>query len=514
MATRQKSGGGQQRFAYAGLDNDIVAITDQNGATQAKYGRDPSGGLVSTQEGGGPALGVMTDIHDDLIGTFSGTALASTTAYNPYGEVTAQTGTQPRLGYQSEYTDPDTGKTNMHAGWYQPSTGTFTSRDSWTLEPNPSARMNRYGYGQSSPLIHTDPSGHGPDPVCRYFPGSILCNPGVTDDDVCKDGAGRTNTCNPGKCAEFSNGCRIPHTDSGSGVKPEKVKKPKSTKVSVTSQPNSTVKPTGYKPTGNPVKHPDPKHPGSKHLGPKSPAFEYGPIIHKHNCGKKCMIEGHPAKDDEEILIIVVGIDSIAQPVGLDSADFVELPEDRPTTEPAPTPDPEPEPENPPPGGEPEPDCEPFKRYDTDPVGRPIVGSARYCRPTDLDGGEDASVDPRYWPSNNPPHPHRPRINLYDRCHVVAGKLLGGSGDDPDNLVPCIATVNRGPMRRVENTARRTVQEVNGRGVVDYRVEVKYDGRNTIPSRFRMVTSIDGETVSDECIHNDLNKTVTDGYTC
>ncbi|MFI7151819.1 DNA/RNA non-specific endonuclease [Nonomuraea sp. NPDC050022] len=512
MATRQKSGSGQQRFAYAGLDNNIVAITDQNGATQAKYGRDPSGGLVSTQEGGGPALGAMTDIHDDLIGTFSGTALASTTAYNPYGEVTAQTGTQPRLGYQSEYTDPDTGKTNMHARWYQSSTGTFTSRDSWTLEPNPSARMNRYGYGQASPLIHTDPSGHEPDPVCRYFPGSILCNPGVTDDDVCKDGAGRTNTCNPGKCAEFSNGCRIPHTDSGSGVKPEKVKKPKSTKVSVTSQPNSTVKPTGYKPTGNPVKHPDPKHPDPKHPGPKSPAFEYGPIIHKHNCGKKCMIEGHPAKDDEEIPIIVVGIDDIAQPVGLDPADFVELPEDRPTTEPAPTPDPEPEPENPPPGGEPEPGCKPFKENIVDPALRPVGGIARYCDPSDLRGGTktNSRVNPTYWPSNNP---RVPRPWRYNRCHVI-GRQLGGSGTEVDNLVPCLSTVNNRSMRPIEDDVADMVRKVNGRGVVDYNVTIFYKRHSGRPDRFRMTATLDGVTFIDKCVHNNASRTTGSGQLC
>ncbi|MEV0346075.1 LamG-like jellyroll fold domain-containing protein [Nonomuraea sp. NPDC050680] len=527
MATRQKSGSALQKFAYAGLDNDIIAITDQNGAVQAKYGRDPSGGLVSTQEGDGPALAAMTDIHDDLVGTFSGTALASTTAYNPYGEVTAQTGTQSRLGYQSEYTDPDTGKTNMHARWYQPGTATFASRDTWTLPSGPSIQANRYTYGNGNPAVYSDSSGHSPDPRCYRavsipvvgVPVAVGCDvvsdaKGTASDDVCRDGAGRATSCNPpGKCAEFANGCRMPHSDSSSGARPEKVKS-QATKGRVSSQSNSTTRTTHYKPTGDPVKHPGPKQPGPKHPGPKSPAFEFGPIIHKHNCGKKCMIEGHPAKDDEEIPIIVVGIDSIAQPVGLDPADFVELPEDRPTTEPAPTPDPEPEPENPPPGDSPEPDCEPFKKYDADPVGRPIVGSARYCRPTDLDGGTDASVDPRYWPSTNPAHPHRPQIRLYDRCHVVAGTLLGGSGGDPNNLVPCISTVNRGPMRRVENAARRTVQDVNGRGVVDYRVEVRYDGRNTIPSRFRMVTSIDGETVSDECIHNDLNKTVTDGYTC
>ncbi|MFI7438334.1 LamG-like jellyroll fold domain-containing protein [Nonomuraea indica] len=162
VATR-KGQSEEQRFLYAGLDNDIIAITNSTGAIQSKYGRDPFGDLLSLQEGTGPAVGALTDIHDDLIGTFSGTALASSTAYNPYGEVSAQTGTKPTLGYQSEYTDPDTGNVNMHARWYQPGTGTFTSRDTWTLSPYPSIQANRYTYVGGSPLTNTDPTGHDKD---------------------------------------------------------------------------------------------------------------------------------------------------------------------------------------------------------------------------------------------------------------------------------------------------------------------------------------------------------------
>ncbi|MBN6052392.1 hypothetical protein JYK22_10660 [Nonomuraea sp. RK-328] len=159
MATRQTRTT-QQRFAYAGLSNDIVATTDQAGAVQAKYGRDPFGGLVSVKEGANPALGAFTDIHDDLVGTFSGTALSGSTAYNPYGEVLAQTGTKSALGYQGEYTDPDTGKVNMHARWYQPGAGSFASRDTWTLPAEPSIQANRYAYVNGRPLSNIDPTGH------------------------------------------------------------------------------------------------------------------------------------------------------------------------------------------------------------------------------------------------------------------------------------------------------------------------------------------------------------------
>ncbi|MFD0883228.1 LamG-like jellyroll fold domain-containing protein [Streptosporangium algeriense] len=158
--TSRSKGTDQQRYVYSGLTNDIAAVTDSIGAVQAKYGRDPFGGLLGLQEGGTPAAGAMTDLHGDLVGTFSGTALTDSTAYDPFGQVIQHAGTQRSLGYQGEYTDPDTGKVNMHARWYQPGTGAFASRDTATLNPNPSVQANRYLYGNAGPLTGTDPTGH------------------------------------------------------------------------------------------------------------------------------------------------------------------------------------------------------------------------------------------------------------------------------------------------------------------------------------------------------------------
>ncbi|MET9066097.1 RHS repeat domain-containing protein [Streptosporangium sandarakinum] len=182
MTSRTK-GAAQQRFVYSGLSNDIVTVTDGAGALQAKYGRDLAGGLLSLQEGGGPALGTMTDLHGDLVGTFSGTALVDSTAYDPFGEVLQRSGTQRSLGYQGEYTDPDTGKVNMHARWYRPGSGTFASRDTATLEPNPSVQANRYTYANAGPLTNGDPTGHSSE--CY---ASCVINTGGDDGYVCSGG--------------------------------------------------------------------------------------------------------------------------------------------------------------------------------------------------------------------------------------------------------------------------------------------------------------------------------------
>ncbi|WP_440101736.1 LamG-like jellyroll fold domain-containing protein [Streptosporangium sp. H16] len=160
--TSRTEGADQQRFTYSGPENDIATVSDGANTIMAKYGRDPFGGLLSLQEGGTAALGVMSDRHGDVVGTFSGTALVDSVAYDPFGKVTHRSGTARTLGYQGEYTDPDTGKVNMHARWYQPGTGTFASRDTPTLHPDPSIKANRYTYANASPLVYNDPSGQDP----------------------------------------------------------------------------------------------------------------------------------------------------------------------------------------------------------------------------------------------------------------------------------------------------------------------------------------------------------------
>jgi RHS repeat-associated protein len=130
--TSRISGTTKQTHHYAGLGNDLAAIS-VGGSVQATYARDPFGALLGLREGTDPATATLSDLHGDLVATHSSTVVTTSTAYDPFGAVTAQTGSKASLGYQGEYTDPDTGKVNMHARWYQPGTGTFTSRDTADL---------------------------------------------------------------------------------------------------------------------------------------------------------------------------------------------------------------------------------------------------------------------------------------------------------------------------------------------------------------------------------------------
>ncbi|MEW9512519.1 LamG-like jellyroll fold domain-containing protein [Streptomyces bacillaris] len=141
-------------FAYDGGSNNLT----YDGTTN--YSRTPRGSLLATSDGT-DGQWALTDRHDDVVGQLApdGT-LTSSRAYDPYGKVTAAQGTNPALGFQSGWTDPDSGDVNMASRWYQPGTGGFASRDTWLLDPSPAARGNRYMYGDGGPLNGIDPTGH------------------------------------------------------------------------------------------------------------------------------------------------------------------------------------------------------------------------------------------------------------------------------------------------------------------------------------------------------------------
>ncbi|WUH64387.1 DNA/RNA non-specific endonuclease [Streptomyces sp. NBC_00441] len=154
---------GADALTYADQSNNPVTADDQ------LIARDPAGNVLSTADADGTnAAAVLADLlHGDVMGSFDPAtgALTGSTGYDPFGQVTAQSGAKGALGYQGGYTDPATGQTDMAARWYDPTTGGFSARDSWTLTPAPSINANRYGYGGGDPLTNTDPSGHD---VCVF----------------------------------------------------------------------------------------------------------------------------------------------------------------------------------------------------------------------------------------------------------------------------------------------------------------------------------------------------------
>ncbi|WP_098010305.1 LamG-like jellyroll fold domain-containing protein [Streptomyces sp. sk226] len=152
-------------FSYAGFAPDPVK--DNN----STYGRGASDELLSVAEGTGDARLTVTDKHGDVVGDLSATDGAATrltgsAAFDPFGqrsEAGAQEpGTVGNAGFQGDWTDPDTGQVNMGARWYDPATGVFDSRDSYTYASGASILANRYTYGAGAPLDYSDPDGNWP----------------------------------------------------------------------------------------------------------------------------------------------------------------------------------------------------------------------------------------------------------------------------------------------------------------------------------------------------------------
>ncbi|MCE7010193.1 DUF6531 domain-containing protein [Kibdelosporangium philippinense] len=146
---------GSDSFAYAGFEIDPVKDSTST------YGRDASGGLLSIGSNANKRLAV-SDRHGDVVGAMnpSGTGMADSAAFDPFGMSTATTGTQHKVGFQGDWTDPDTDLVNMGARWYQP--GGFISRDSVTAASGPSIAYNRYAYAAGRPMDMNDPDGHWP----------------------------------------------------------------------------------------------------------------------------------------------------------------------------------------------------------------------------------------------------------------------------------------------------------------------------------------------------------------
>jgi RHS repeat-associated protein len=146
-------------LSYTGVGNTLAS----DGSTL--YTRDPGGDVVGAADGAAKTL-AWVDEHSDVVAQFTadGTALVGSRVFDPWGEILATTGILGNLGYQSGWTDADTGRVNMSSRWYNPVTGGFDTRDAANVSPvgADSIGANRYAYANANPLSMSDPAGTWP----------------------------------------------------------------------------------------------------------------------------------------------------------------------------------------------------------------------------------------------------------------------------------------------------------------------------------------------------------------
>jgi RHS repeat-associated protein len=149
-------------FVFSGLGSDPVS----DGT--ATYYRTPTGRPVALTRNGLTSW-VAANRHGDA--TMLHTAatetnpVVGTQAFDPWGAPI--TPVVAPIGYQSNWTDPTSKQAWMNARWYQPKTGSFTSRDT-ILGPlgGPSAGHNRQTYANNNPMTFWDPTGRFMEGVC------------------------------------------------------------------------------------------------------------------------------------------------------------------------------------------------------------------------------------------------------------------------------------------------------------------------------------------------------------
>jgi len=118
--------GGSYNFLYNGVEKEPAYD-----ATSA-FARGPDGGLIGAGTGADDWV-TLDDAHGDIVAAFTtdGAALTESRSYDPFGKPRTPVSTDLQIGYQGNWTDPDTGLVAAQARWYDPNTATFLTRDTY-----------------------------------------------------------------------------------------------------------------------------------------------------------------------------------------------------------------------------------------------------------------------------------------------------------------------------------------------------------------------------------------------
>jgi RHS repeat-associated protein len=144
----------------ASTNGDVVLETDGSGATQASYVLGNDQVLAETRSG---ATSYYLDDGQGSVRnlTDSSGAVTDSYTYDAFGNAQSSTGsTINPYRYTGQQFDSLTGLYDLRARYYDPSTGSFTSRDTVQMGVNDPRALNPYAYASADPVNYSDPSGH------------------------------------------------------------------------------------------------------------------------------------------------------------------------------------------------------------------------------------------------------------------------------------------------------------------------------------------------------------------
>ena len=139
--------------------SQTLAETDGRGNLKAEYTRADS---LTAQARDGKISYYLHDGHGDVRALLSEAGkITDRYRYSAYGELLEKTGnTENHYLYTGECYDGISGLYYLRARYMDPSTGTFTSMDSYAGSIYEPATLHRYLYANGNPVSYSDPGGH------------------------------------------------------------------------------------------------------------------------------------------------------------------------------------------------------------------------------------------------------------------------------------------------------------------------------------------------------------------
>ena len=116
--------------------------------------------LISRQEGSAASYYIYDGGLSVRALTNEAGTVTDTLVFNAFGNETAKTGSSDNsYGFQGEEKD-ETGLYYLRARYMDPSTGTFTSMDTYGGSLSDPMSLHKYMFANSNPVMYSDPSGH------------------------------------------------------------------------------------------------------------------------------------------------------------------------------------------------------------------------------------------------------------------------------------------------------------------------------------------------------------------
>jgi RHS repeat-associated protein len=156
-------GSGQTQRTAAGstsFQNNALGLGLQVDGTGSTYfTRTPEGELISERTPAGTLYYLTDAIGSTIALTDASGAISNTYTYDPYGRITASTGTAPNpYRFVGEYFDASTQLYKIGARYYDSATGRWTSQDPVVNVLNDHGN-NAYSYADDDPVNIVDPAG-------------------------------------------------------------------------------------------------------------------------------------------------------------------------------------------------------------------------------------------------------------------------------------------------------------------------------------------------------------------